>query len=162
MLRSMCLVALVAVADGLRAGAPLGRRAAVTGAVGALVSWRAPAEAKELSSEERAGILSRAQSNTLKTDLAVGRAREGTLFDGKDASCTDLSRIIELDIKAGREQLKAYKDAKEDVEVQKKSGSAEAILLAETRLEEVKAINSRLDKAVSNLQLDQAQRCGLM
>ena len=49
MLRSMCLVALVAVADGLRAGAPLGRRAAVTGAVGALVSWRAPAEAKELS-----------------------------------------------------------------------------------------------------------------
>ena len=159
----VALLLLAAAADALQIGAPMGRRAAVVGAGALLASWRTPATARQLTADERASILKRADEGKLVTDMAVARARDSALFDGKDATCFELKKIVDIDTAATKEERKALDAAKFAAKFEKENGGSEqAVKLAEAKVGEIKAISIKLDQAISSLNLDAAQKCGVL
>ena len=101
-----------------------------------------------MSDADKDAIIERARSNKLRTDLVLERARSGQLFDGSQATCSEITSIIAVDKKA-LEQEKALLEKINKIYEMSQTESLKKAVAEEA--EKVKSINAKLTNTIANL-----------
>lgn len=109
--------------------------------------------------EDTQAIIERARTDKLRTDLVLERARLGQLFDGADATCAELTKLIEVDQKALEQEVSLLKDM---TGLQKLSQTSELKASVKVEVDKIKKMNGQLSTKIDSLKYDESVRCGTL
>ena len=87
------------------------------------------------------------------------RARLGQLFDGADATCSELTNLIAVDQKALEQEVSLLKDM---AELQKLSQTAELKATVKLEVDKIKKLNGALSSKIDSLKYDESVKCGTL
>ena len=116
---------------------------------------------RRLSDADQSAILERAREGKLRTNLVLERARADSLMgeDGKtikDATCADLTALVEVDSKALADETKVLADLKKALS---KSQTASLKEIFEAEIAKVEQMDTRLVGTVAELKKQAEAKC---
>ena len=114
-----------------------------------------------LTEQDQAAILERARQGKLRTDLVLERARANELMgEGgktiKDATCADLTGLVEVDSKALADETKVLADLKKALS---KSQTASLKEIFQAEITKVEEMDSRLEGTIAGLKKQADAKC---
>jgi len=112
-----------------------------------------------LTLDDTKAIIERARTDKLRTDLVLQRARLGQMFDGADATCAEITKIIEVDQKALEQEVNLLKDM---TELQKLSQTGELKANVKVEVDKIKKMNGALSAKIDSLKYDESVKCGTL
>lgn len=91
--------------------------------------------------------------------MVLERARLGQLFDGADATCAEITKLIEVDQKALEQEVSLLKDM---TALQKLSQTGELKASVKEEVDKIKKMNGKLSSKIDSLKYDESVKCGTL